>query len=306
MLKKIIFIFILCGITTIAFTDETRVIINGRRVRFNQTLRTEQNTLLAPIQPVADLLKAETRWNTETQTITIIYGNTGVAASIGNTVMAVRNMTTGVIQNVILPIAPLNINGVNYFPVESMVRALGLTVTRDVSSNELHIMTQDYVPRTPQPTRYKNYLDLSFYIQWQHGGEYIDGALIVYFTGGATWSPLPFTSIGVEGFFGGITYENEDDPEGKEGRILYYGISPSVGLVIPVASTQLFSNFILEIGNFGIWKGIITENITPGFDIGISFSETIESPVFTIRYKGLFFENVYTHGIGFTYGIRWR
>ena len=122
-------------------SGETKILVNRMTVAFNQPLQTEQSTILAPIRPIADLMGATTRWNTETRTVTVIYGNTGIAAAIDNSIIAVRNMTTGVIREVSLLVPPRIINGVEYYPVEIITRELGATVTWDQATNTIHIMT---------------------------------------------------------------------------------------------------------------------------------------------------------------------
>jgi len=122
-------------------SGETKILVNIHQVAFSQPLQTEQGTILAPIRPIADLMYATTRWDTETRTVTVIYGNIGIAAAIDNSIMAVRNMTTGVIREVSLLVPPRIINGVEYFPIETIARELGATVTWDAATNTLRIVT---------------------------------------------------------------------------------------------------------------------------------------------------------------------
>lgn len=128
------------SLTTKPAGGETKILVNGRTTIFGQPLQTEQDTMLAPIRPIADLMGATTRWNTETWTVTVIYGNTGIAAAIDNNIMAVRNMTTGVIREVSLLVPPRIINGVEYYPIEIITRELGATVTLDAATNTIHIV----------------------------------------------------------------------------------------------------------------------------------------------------------------------
>ena len=133
-----VMIFILCGISISAFANQPKVLVNGQSVRFDQQPRMIGNILLAPIRPIADLMNAETRWNKETRVVTINYMNTGVAAGVDNTAMHIRNMTTGTQRTVSLPTPPI-FDGVAFFPIEAMVRALGVRVTSDGAT--LHIIT---------------------------------------------------------------------------------------------------------------------------------------------------------------------
>ncbi|MDR1802746.1 MAG: hypothetical protein LBQ94_03995 [Treponema sp.] len=114
-------------------------------------MRITQGTLLAPIRPVADLMNAEVRGNDETQPITIIYENTAIAIAINNINMTVLNRTTGESRTVTLPVEPTIYDGVAFFPVEAVARALGATVTWVEITNTIHIMTPGYVPAPPQP-----------------------------------------------------------------------------------------------------------------------------------------------------------
>ncbi|MDR1802747.1 MAG: fibronectin type III domain-containing protein [Treponema sp.] len=151
--RTIVFAMILGG-TSIAFASGargTRVLVNGQTASFSQPLDTVQGTLLAPIRPIADLMGAETRWNSETRTITVIHGNTGIAAAIDNQIMTVRNMTTGGIRQVTLPVSPRISNGAEYYPVEVMVKEFGATVTWDETTNTIHIMIPPLNVRAETP-----------------------------------------------------------------------------------------------------------------------------------------------------------
>jgi len=166
ILARIMVLIMILGGASIAFAGGTAegssagdfvwtyVLVNGQTVTFSRPRQIIEGTLLAQINPIAELMGAETRWNAETQTATIIYGNTGVAVGIENKTMTVRNMTTGVERPVVLPVPARFANGVEYYPIEAIVKELGATVAWE--NNTLYITTPGTGPgaataATPPP-----------------------------------------------------------------------------------------------------------------------------------------------------------
>jgi len=131
-----------------AFVNELRVFVNGQVVRFDQQLVVEKGTLLAPIKPIADLMNAEMQWRTENQTIEVKYENKIISATIGHIDMTVVNIITRKEENVKLLVPPEKHNGIVFFPIEAITRALlgDKSVTWDKTSNTLRITTPGYKP----------------------------------------------------------------------------------------------------------------------------------------------------------------
>ena len=199
--------------------------------------------------------------------------------------------------------APMRINGVPYFPVEAIVSALGVSAAWASATNTLHIGTPvapapsipTHISLPPEnPMRRRNTFDLLLNYQ-REAFEFRDTDILSVIAGFYT-SLAPFTSIGLEAAFGFTAYLDPDNPSGNrpEDTNFYYSISPTMGLVIPITnSTQLFSNFIISAGNFGAWRGMITNNITPGFDVGFTLHDI------TLKFRGMWYQNVFTHAIAF-------
>jgi len=135
--------------------NEAGISVNGQIAQFGQPLRMADGIVLAPIQPIADLAGADVRWNSETSTATVIYGNTGIAVASENTLATVRNMTTGATHTVTLSVIPRIYDGVLFMPIHAVVTTLGLTAQWNATSRMLEITTPGFVASeavaTPQP-----------------------------------------------------------------------------------------------------------------------------------------------------------
>ena len=128
-----------------AFANDTVVTVDGQTVQFIQPVRTAQGSILAPIEPIANMIGAEVRWNEATRTATIIFGNTGVAVAVGNTNITMRNMTTGTTETFTMPIASRIYDGVHFMPITYVTWAMGLRVEWPMT-NLIQIMTSTFVP----------------------------------------------------------------------------------------------------------------------------------------------------------------
>ena len=140
---------------TTILAQENRVSVNEQIVQFDQPVRIEQGRILAPIKPIADAIGAEVRWNAETGTTTVILGNSGVAIATDNSIMVVRNMTTGATENVTLPVAARLYNGIAFVPIENVATSLGLKVQRDAANSITQITTPGFTP--PKPVEMPSY-----------------------------------------------------------------------------------------------------------------------------------------------------
>jgi len=144
--RSFILIIFLCTVSIPVFANENaKIIVNEQIVHNIQSRMAAQGTLIAQIKPIADLMGAEYRWNEATRTVTIIYKEIGIAVSIGNNIMEVRNRTTREIRYVQLPVSPSYYDRVAYFPVRIIFESLGTKVIWDRGINIMHIMTPDYV-----------------------------------------------------------------------------------------------------------------------------------------------------------------
>jgi hypothetical protein len=137
------------------------------------------------------------------------------------------------------------------------------------------------------------------------------------------WSPFPFTSVGIGIGIGSGDIEHGEiwyDAGHRYYREFSYGktvktqgsfssIATMAGLVYPIFNSedfsgQIFADLILEMGMFGDMRGMITDWLTPGFDLGVvvinDFYESIRLG-FSLKYKGMWYQNNYINfiGIGF-------
>jgi len=126
---------------------------------------------------------------------------------------------------------------------------------------------------------------LTAYYQWGIDGNRSVGTEISFY-----WSFLQFTSIGLESRFGGEIIEGKDTFDYTN-----FNFSPIVGLSIPFNSgkaVMMFTDGIIEFGKFDPWKGLITDWLSPGFDIGLLFGHFIN-----LKYRGIWYKDSYTHSI---------
>ena len=146
-------------------------------------------------------------------------------------------------------------------------------------------------------------------IQWD--GENISFDFFIF---NFYWSPFPYTAIGLEPKI--IVYNDPSDPrevevEDEDGNITTttntihgsFAASAILGVLIPINKwAAVFSDGVLEFGNFGPWNGLITDWMSPGFDIGIKLGTDYID--FNLKYRGTWYKENYTHSIGI--GIGWR
>jgi hypothetical protein len=126
----------------------------------------------------------------------------------------------------------------------------------------------------------------NIFFQWDNEGNSLLGSGAVF--GGIYWSFLQFTSIGLEIRGGDLRFWDDVD-------ILHFSVSPVLGLVFALNDygTIIYANGILDFGIFDPWQGLITDWLTPGFDIGLTYL------TFNLKYRGVWYRDRYTHSIGF-------
>ena len=164
---------ILGGVSETAFANLPIISINGQIVRFDQDPILVQGSLLAPIEPIVDLMPAISDWREEVGIFSLLYGITSMGVRIGYREMLVRNENTGKENHVQLPIPPLVIDGVLFLPIETIVEKLGFHVKMHYTTNTLHItrgpppieqvIDPPPPPRPPGPPRaFASLLNIAF------------------------------------------------------------------------------------------------------------------------------------------------
>lgn len=121
----------------VSIANEARVLIHGYPVRFVQPLRVVQEILLAPILPIA--VSVDQKFDWDGKTVTIVSNDIIVLASVGKINVVVRNKKTSEERIVTLPVSPRVYDGIPFFPVEAIARALGINVTW-VDTNTINLI----------------------------------------------------------------------------------------------------------------------------------------------------------------------
>ncbi len=150
-MKKIMaFLLILTlftGVMTVSASDVVKVVVDGSMVEFDQPPVIIEGRTLVPVRAVAEKLGATVKWNNETQTVTVMLGDVGVALAIGNNYMPVTDLNTMQILYVVtLDVPPQNINGRTLMPIRALMEAFGCTVDWDSNTSSVLIFTPDYDP----------------------------------------------------------------------------------------------------------------------------------------------------------------
>jgi len=121
------------------------------------------------------------------------------------------------------------------------------------------------------------------------------------------FSPLPFTSIGLEARIGGVGLKFQSKLFGHQDfKTLHLGIAPTVGLVFPLIIknepiVKLFGNFVADFSY--IWWREWTTTVechffssafSPGFEAGIAFQwDSDDTYGFNIKYRCNFHDSPY-------------
>ena len=154
---------------------------------------------------------------------------------------------------------------------------------------------------------------LSFFIGWKTEDNFFDdysdsaagaGSSFIPFLlpCGIYWSPAPFFCLGLETrrvrFSEAL--ENEERSTSPDGR--FRTAAFTIGPVLsPFDMGRFFANLILEMGDLDN-RGIIGNNVSPGFDFGFIFDPpgVLESLVnFNIKYRCVFLDGHSTQAISF-------
>ena len=151
MKKKIfslIMVLILLIMTSNVFAAKAvNVTVNGVMVTFDQSPIIVDGRTLVPIRAVAEQIGAEVRWNDSTQTATIIHNRVGVVLQIGNIIMTVRNLDSGVERQVKLDVPPQVYNSRTLLPIRAIMEEFGCKVGWDNVSNTV-LITTSAIPQT--------------------------------------------------------------------------------------------------------------------------------------------------------------
>ena len=136
--------------------EEISVSVNDAAVELNQPSMMVNGIILTPIDAIFELIKAETRWNKDTKTVTIIYGDNRVALQIENSDMSVLKAGASRPQVVTLAAPPALDNGVMILPIEAVFQAfqaLGLSFEWNPTKGVVYIRTPEYIEQTKKEAK---------------------------------------------------------------------------------------------------------------------------------------------------------
>jgi len=189
---------------------------------------------------------------------------------------------------------------VDYKDINDGMRAMERLAIELTSTAEEKTQREQETRKREQETRKKSerkeivanatrtyYEFLSGYVQF--GDDMIGaGGSILY--NAIYFSPVNFTSLGIEGRFGYLS-TGSDFP--------FYGSgSITIGLVYPfTAEAKIFADFIFEMGYFAGLKGTFADWVTPCFDVGFIYY-TDDWAGISIKYRGTWYDGHYTHSVG--------
>ena len=115
---------------------------------------------------------------------------------------------------------------------------------------------------------------------------------------------VPFIVTGVSAKFGfTIGKDFEDDGE----NAFFWSVSPVVGIIWPARPTiRIFSDFLLDFGKFGYLDGIGNADwFAISYDVGVQFHIPKKSYVLDIKYRGSFYNDLYTNAVALGVSMWW-
>ena len=114
-------------------SDDIRVVLNGKRLTFEQPPEITDGRTLVPMRAVFETLGAEVVWNDDTRIINAWRGSDGISMQIDNNQMYVNGTA------ITLDIPPRLINGYTMIPIRAVSEALSCTVTWDENTKTVYV-----------------------------------------------------------------------------------------------------------------------------------------------------------------------
>ncbi len=176
----ILFFFSLSGFATAA----PSVVLNGQQLSFDVPPVIQDGTTLVPLRAIFEPLGAVVNWDSSTQTVNAIKGQTEIRLTLGRVDAYVDG------QTITLSVPAQSIDGRTMVPLRFVSNALGADVNWDPSSEQITIFTLDCGGPPITTTLKVHYIDVgqadSIYIQLpEHsdllidGGNEADGQMVV-------------------------------------------------------------------------------------------------------------------------------
>lgn len=102
--------------------DEITVIVNGKKVIFDQKPIISEGRTLVPLRAIFEALKADVQWDEETKTVTSLRGETKISLQIGSNNMYVNDAAK------VLDVPAQIVNSRTLVPVRAISEAFGAKV----------------------------------------------------------------------------------------------------------------------------------------------------------------------------------
>lgn len=153
----------------------------------------------------------------------------------------------------------------------------------------LPIILREQEDRETNTARRRDDLEFSLSFFLGEGWKFINASA------GLHWSPIPFTSLGLEARYGTSIFNRA-----YTSPSMILTASPTLGVIFPISNTvAVFADGLLDIGFFGPWfsEGMLMGWITPGFDLGVRLGNVTRLN-WNIMYRGILFKDAITHSIG--------
>lgn len=126
--------------------EDIKVTINGDLLIMDQPPITENGRILVPLRAIFEGLGATVQWDSKTQSITGIKGNTMITLMIGSTSANVGN------KRVVLDVPAQIVNGRTLVPVRFVAESLGAVVNWDGTKKTVAITAQVMTPELAKAT----------------------------------------------------------------------------------------------------------------------------------------------------------
>lgn len=138
---------VLCFSAVVFAEDSASVMINGRKIRFENDPIVVDGTTLVEVRPLAEALGASVTWSANTRSVKLTTSKVGIVLEMGLDIMTKSDMSAAEdddFENIQLAEAPVLIDDVAYVPVRNVAEALGAELDWDDESGAILLATNGY------------------------------------------------------------------------------------------------------------------------------------------------------------------
>ncbi len=170
-----VFLAVVLCFSAAAFAEEadTSVLLNGRRISFDNEPIVIDGTTLVEVRPLAEALDASVKWVSNTQSVKLTTKKVSVVLKMDYDIMTLSNLgDSDDLEQIQLSEAPQLIDDVAYVPVRNVAEALGAKLEWDGDAGEILLSTGGYKysassPAAVQRTSFKDDFGHTFFFQNQ-------------------------------------------------------------------------------------------------------------------------------------------